>query len=64
MSWGVLGNDVLPAGSSRVEFRLSAIATGTRLDLTHSELPDTELEDHRQGWTHFVGRLAEVHAPT
>lgn len=58
ISWGVLGNDVLPAGSSRVEFRLTAIASGTRLDLSHTDLPVTEVEDHRAGWTHFLARLA------
>jgi len=60
VTWGVLGNDVLPAGSSRVEFRLSPIAGGTRLDLTHTDLPDTEVDKHREGWTHFLGVLAET----
>lgn len=34
ISWGVVGNDLPPAGSSRVEFRLTPTAPGTRLDLT------------------------------
>ena len=50
VSWGVLGNDVLPAGASRVEFRLTPIATGTRLDLTHSGLPAEEQPKHAIGW--------------
>jgi uncharacterized protein YndB with AHSA1/START domain len=64
VSWGVLGNDVLPPGSSRVEFRLTAIASGTRLDLTHSGLPADEVAPHAAGWTHFLGQLAQVAAPT
>ena len=58
ISWGVLGNELLPAGSSRVEFRLTPIATGTRLDLTHTGLP-TELQaDHVTGWAHHLSLLA------
>ncbi len=43
-----------------MEFRLTPIATGTRLDLTHSGLPDVELPKHAEGWGHFVPRLAET----
>ena len=65
VSWGVLGNDVLPPGSSRVEFRLTPIAAGTRLDLTHSGLPtEEEQRNHAAGWTHFVSVLAGVAAST
>jgi uncharacterized protein YndB with AHSA1/START domain len=60
VTWGVLGNDLLPAGSSRVEFRLTPIATGTRLDLTHTGLPDVEVPKHAEGWEYFVPRLAEA----
>lgn len=62
VSWGVLGNDDLPAGSSRVEFRLTPTGTGTRLDLAHTELPDAEQPKHAEGWSHFLGRLVEVAA--
>jgi uncharacterized protein YndB with AHSA1/START domain len=60
VTWGVLGNELLPAGSSRVEFRLTPIATGTRLELTHSGLPDVEVPKHAEGWEYFVPRLAEA----
>ena len=60
VSWGVLGNEDLPAGSSRVEFRLTPTATGTRLDLSHTELPDAEQPKHAAGWTHFLDRLVEA----
>ena len=62
ISWGVLGNDVLPAGSSRVEFRLTPIAAGTRLDLTHTGLPAVEQPKHAVGWGNFLTRLAQAAA--
>lgn len=61
VSWGVLGSDVLPSGSSRVEFRLTPVPGGTRLELTHTGLPnEQERINHAAGWTHFVGVLATV----
>ena len=62
ISWGVTGNEVLPPGASRVEFRLTPIPSGTRLDLTHSGLPDVEQPKHAQGWAHFLPRLAGIAA--
>jgi uncharacterized protein YndB with AHSA1/START domain len=60
VTWGLLGSDVLPVGSTRVEFRLTPIDTGTRLDLVHSELPESQVEPHESGWTHFLGQLAQA----
>jgi uncharacterized protein YndB with AHSA1/START domain len=60
VSWGFAGSPALPAGASTVEFRLTPIERGTRVDLTHSGLPETELTGHRDGWQHFVPRLAVV----
>jgi len=62
VSWGVAGSADLPAGASTVEFRLTAIERGTRVDLIHSGLPVTELEGHADGWAHFLPRLG-VAAP-
>lgn len=58
VSWGMAGSEALPAGSSTVEFKLTAVSHGTRVDLTHSELPDTEVRGHAHGWRHFLPRLA------
>lgn len=58
VSWGVAGSEDLPAGASTVEFRLTSIDGGTRVDLTHSGLPETELDGHADGWEHFLPRLA------
>lgn len=62
VSWGVAGSETLPAGSSRVEFTLTPTGTGTRVDLTHSDLPDTEVRGHAYGWAHFLPRLAAAGA--
>ena len=64
ISWGVLGNELLPAGSSRVEFRLTPIAAGTRLDLTHTGLPAVEQPKHAAGWAHYLARLAGAASST
>ena len=58
VTWGLLGSDILPAGSSRVEFHLTPIAVGTRLDLLHTDLPEDQVPPHAQGWPHFLGVLA------
>lgn len=58
VSWGMQGSDTLPAGASRVEFTLIPIGTGTRVELTHSDLPDGEIRGHAYGWAHFLPRLA------
>lgn len=57
VSWGFAGSQDLPAGASTVEFRLTAIGNGTRVDLCHSGLPETEVRGHADGWTHFLPRL-------
>ncbi len=57
VSWGAEGNDVLPPGSTRVEFTLTEIPTGTQLRLVHSDLPPDEAAKHAEGWTHFLARL-------
>ena len=62
VSWGVAGSDALPAGASTVAFTLVPIAGGTRVELTHSDLPDTEVAGHADGWAHFLARLG-VAAP-
>jgi uncharacterized protein YndB with AHSA1/START domain len=60
VSWGVAASDDLPPGASTVEFRLTPIPRGTRVDLVHSRLPDAGLPGHADGWTHFLPRLQTV----
>lgn len=57
VTWGFAGDDDLPPGASTVEFSLTPIERGTRVDLVHSGLPD-EFEGISDGWDHFVPRLA------
>ncbi|MER7500987.1 SRPBCC domain-containing protein [Nonomuraea pusilla] len=64
VTWGLEGDDVLPAGSTKVAFRLTPTATGTRVDLTHSNLPESQVPPHTEGWAHFLGVLAESAAAT
>jgi len=60
VTWGLEANDVLPAGSTKVAFHLTPTATGTRVDLTHSNLPESQVPPHAEGWPHFLGILAGV----
>jgi uncharacterized protein YndB with AHSA1/START domain len=62
VSWGFAGSTDLPAGASTVEFRLIPTDTGTRVELRHSDLPDTEERGHADGWANFLPRLALVGA--
>ena len=57
VSWGIVEASDLPVGASTVEFRLTAVERGTRVELTHSDLPDTALPGHKDGWQHFMPRL-------
>jgi uncharacterized protein YndB with AHSA1/START domain len=57
-SWGMVGNPALPPGASKVSFTLTpTLRGGTRVDLLHAELPETEMAGHVDGWTHFLPRL-------
>lgn len=57
VTWGMAGSAVLPPGASTVSFALEPIPSGTRLDLHHSDLPDSAVEGHADGWEHFMPRL-------
>jgi uncharacterized protein YndB with AHSA1/START domain len=56
-TWGHEDGTVLPAGSSTVEIVLTPDQGGTRVQLRHSGLPESEQPAHRAGWAHYVGRL-------
>ena len=63
-SFGWDGSEAVPPGSSLVEIDLfDQPPDGTLLRLTHTGLPDAEqCARHTEGWTHYLGRLAEVAA--
>jgi uncharacterized protein YndB with AHSA1/START domain len=59
-TWGWEGADSqVPPGSSTVEITLEPDGQdGTRLTLIHSGLPLPGLDPHRDGWNHYLDRLA------
>jgi uncharacterized protein YndB with AHSA1/START domain len=57
VSWGVAGSDEFPPGSSTVDFVLTAIGTGTRLELVHTGIPDSRLAGYSTGWAGFLAQL-------
>jgi uncharacterized protein YndB with AHSA1/START domain/predicted DNA-binding protein (MmcQ/YjbR family) len=57
VTWGIAGNEALPPGSSQVEFRLTPLGDGTRLELVHTGLPESWAPQHQQGWAHYLDRL-------
>jgi uncharacterized protein YndB with AHSA1/START domain len=66
VSWGYVGHDTLPIGASTVSFELTPIDTGTRVEVVHTDLPETGVAGHADGWSHFLPRLsqaAEGHQP-
>jgi uncharacterized protein YndB with AHSA1/START domain len=60
VSWGFAGNESLPPGASTVSFELIPISTGTRVELVHTDLPDSDVPGHRDGWANFLPRLAQA----
>ncbi len=60
-TWGFEGGGYkVQAGSSRVEIELTREGEGTRLRLTHRELPPPARDGHDSGWSHYLGRLKTV----
>jgi uncharacterized protein YndB with AHSA1/START domain len=58
IAWGELGNKDMSPGSTRLVIELHAVAEGTLLELTHSDLSIQEKAKHAIGWPHFLKRLA------
>lgn len=56
-TWGVPGSDVLPPGSTTVEIVLTADGSDTVVDLTHHDLPGSEVASHQAGWTGLLRKL-------
>jgi uncharacterized protein YndB with AHSA1/START domain len=59
-TWGIPGSDVLPAGSTTVEVRLTADGSDTIVELFHRDLPTDQRASHKAGWTSFLGRLGGI----
>lgn len=59
-TWGWIGSDTLPPGSSRVEVQLHRQDKGTQLVLKHTGLPDSRRPTHLAGWNYYIARLQLV----
>jgi len=63
-TWGFekpsIGMPAVPAGSTRVEIDLQPEGRGTRVRLTHRQLPPDATERHEIGWAHYLDRLRAV----
>ena len=60
--WDMPDNPIKP-GTTTVTIVLQPEGEKTRLTLTHSGLPDAEaVEQHIQGWDHYLARLVVVAA--
>jgi uncharacterized protein YndB with AHSA1/START domain len=60
LTWGWVGSDTVPPGSSTLRIELSPVDGGTELRLRHSGLPGDECDKHLEGWLYFGGRLHVV----
>lgn len=57
-TWGWVGNDDVPPGSTTVELTLARDGDGTVLSLVHRGLPDGAAAAlHEEGWRFFTERL-------
>ncbi len=54
------GMPAVPAGSTRVEIELMPEGQGTRVRLTHRQLPPAARDRHLLGWAHYLQRLKAV----
>ena len=59
MSWGWEKSKLVPPGSSKVEFKLTPKENGTKLVLTHYDLPVEEISSHQRGWSHYMPRIKQ-----
>jgi uncharacterized protein YndB with AHSA1/START domain len=50
----------VPPESTIVQIVLTATDAGTRLELTHLDLPPEHADEHRNGWDHFLTELATL----
>lgn len=57
IAWGRRGSRELPPLSSTLEVHFTSEAGGTRVEIVHHGLPDSEAARHAMGWQHYLGRL-------
>lgn len=59
-TWGWVDHPGVPPGSSTVTIEIADDGDGSLVTLTHTGLPPDEVSVHRQGWDHYLTRLAAV----
>lgn len=59
-TWGWDGHPGVPPGSTLVTIELVPDGAGTLIRLSHRDLPESDVEVHVAGWTHYMDRLALV----
>ena len=57
MTWGWEGSEIMPPGSSSVEFTLTPMENGTLLQLNHYDIPIDKVTSNNNGWTHYMERI-------
>lgn len=57
IAWGRRGSRELPPLSSTLEVFFTPESGGTRVDIVHHGLPDSEAHRHALGWRHYLDRL-------
>ncbi len=57
--WDEPGRNI-PPGSTEVEITLIPDGEKTVVRLVHRGVPEDVVDDHTQGWDHYLGRLASV----
>lgn len=60
VTWGHAGSNTMPPGSTEVEFTFVQTDSGTRVSVSHRQLPDEHAPSHQIGWPMFLGRLRKA----
>jgi uncharacterized protein YndB with AHSA1/START domain len=58
VTWGFAGSHELPPGASTLEVLFTKEAGGTRVQIIHHALPQSQTAKHAHGWHHFLPQLA------
>ena len=59
-TWGWIDHPGVPPGSSTVEISIVPHEGGSMVTIAHHGLPDEEVDVHRNGWQHYLPRLARA----
>ncbi len=57
ITWGRRGSREMPPFSSTLEVTFTPEADGTRVNIVHHGLPESERARHALGWQHYLPRL-------